>query len=136
MRIKINDKEYELEGFLSKIRQHVTVGRKSGEAHNCITIEDESVALFQCQLAKEGGEWVIENGQWRTECPKGIRHHKEVVCNACMGCCVNGTPGRPKYSWRYPDVPTMINGAPLPEGTTVLHAGDVITMGNVSATVY
>ena len=126
--LRIGDKEVLCEKLLSRTRQHITIG--SGDAaYNCITIDDDCVDTFQCQLSKNGETWIVENGQFRTNCPKGIHHDKEVVCNACRGCCVNGTPGHPSYSWRYPKNQTLLNGKEIPEGGAELHDGDVIKIG-------
>ena len=128
--LRIGDKEIVCEELLSRSRQHITIG--SGDAaYNSIRIDDESVDIFQCQLSKVGETWIIENGQFRTNCPKGIRHDKEIVCNACRGCCVNGTPGHPTYSWRKPKMPTLVNGEEIPDGGIVLNDGDGIMAGNI-----
>lgn len=129
--LTFGDKTVELEGFLSRARTIVTIGRESDEAYNVIALADAETDVFQCQFTRTAdGAWVLHDGQWRTECPKGIRSRLQHACSMCMGCCVNPRPAHPIYSWRMPHCPTLLNGLPLPQENVALHPGDTITFGN------
>ena len=124
-----------LEGFLSRARSIVTLGRASEEAYNVVALEDEAVDLFQCQFVHTEEGWRVQNGQWRTECPKGIRSRLQHACNLCMGRCVNSRPAHPTYSWRMPAKPTLLNGAELGKEGAILHEGDALTVGQTTVHV-
>lgn len=121
--------------LLSPRRTLISIGRQSADAYNVITIDDASVDLFQCQLKLSTDGWLLQNGQWRTECPKGILSRLQHACSMCMGRCVNSRPANPTYSWRMPATPTLLNGQPLPDEGTVLTNGDIIQCGNINIQV-
>ena len=127
--IDIEGRLMDVEGFLSRARTIVTIGKASEEAYNVVPLQDEEADVFQCQLTQSDDGWKVQNGQWRTECPKGIRSRLQHACSLCMGCCVNVRPAHPTYSWRMPEKPTLLNGLPLMAEAQTLHDGDVITAG-------
>ena len=130
--INIAGKLVDLESHLSKARTIITLGKESEEAFNVLTLDDESVDLFQCQFTRTpDGGWKIHNGQWRTECPKGIRSRLQHACNLCMGRCVNPRPAHPTYSWRTPKNSTLLNGMELNHEGVEMKDGDVIEVGSV-----
>ena len=134
--IIINNKEIDLEANLSRARTIITLGRESEEAWNVIAVEDECVDLFQCQFTRTSeGVWMVHNGQWRTECPKGIRSRLQHACNLCMGRCVNSRPAHPTYSWRSPEKPTLLNGRVLNHEGVAMKDGDVIELGELNVLV-
>lgn len=134
--IEIEGKQVDLESHLSKARTIVTLGKNSEEAYNVIALEDDSIDLFQCQFTRtSAGNWKVQNGQWRTECPKGIRSRLQHACNLCMGRCVNSRPAHPIYSWRAPKNSTRLNGMELTHEGMELKDGDVIEAGNLQLSV-
>ena len=134
--IEIEGKQVDLESHLSKARTIVTLGKNSEEAYNVIALEDDSIDLFQCQFTRtSAGNWKVQNGQWRTECPKGIRSRLQHACNLCMGRCVNSRPAHPTYSWRAPKNSTRRNGMELTHEGMELKDGDVIEAGNLQLSV-
>lgn len=134
--IIINDKQVDLEANLSRARTIITLGRCSEEAFNVIAVENESVDVFQCQFTRtSGGGWKIQNGQWRTECPKGIRSRLQHACAMCMGRCVNPHTANPTYSWRTPETPTLLNGVEVSHEGMELKDGDVIEGGGLKVVV-
>lgn len=112
--------------LVSARRTIVTIGRQSDEIYNVVGIDDPSVDIFQCQLKHTDRGWILNNGQWRTECPKGIHSRLQHACSVCMGRCVNPQAATPTYSWRMPATPTLLNGQPIPTEGVVLHDGDTI----------
>ncbi|MBQ6964881.1 MAG: hypothetical protein IJP82_04220 [Bacteroidaceae bacterium] len=128
--IEIEGKMVDLEGLLSPGRTIITLGRSAEEAYNLIALEDERVDLFQCQFVRVDGGWKVQNGQWRTECPKGIRSRLQHACSMCMGRCVNPRPAHPIYSWRMPQQDTLLNGVKLTNEGTELKDGDVLSVGS------
>ena len=132
--LTFGDNVFVLEKMLSASRTIITVGRETDETYNVITTGGEG-EMFQCQLTRAEGGWLLRNGQWRTECPKGIRSRLQHACALCMGCCVNVRPANPTYSWRFPEKPTLLNGETVPENGAVIKQGDVISIGDLQLTV-
>ncbi|MBO4431323.1 MAG: FHA domain-containing protein [Bacteroidaceae bacterium] len=134
--IEIEGKQVDLEAHLSKARTIVTLGKNTEDAYNVLALDEDSVEVFQCQFTRTAeGNWKIQNGQWRTECPKGIRSRLQHACNLCMGRCVNSRPAHPTYSWRDPKNSTLLNGVELNHEGMELKDGDVIAMGHLHLSV-
>ena len=134
--IEIEGKQVDLESHLSKARTIITLGKNTEEAYNVLALDEESVEIFQCQFTRSAdGNWIIQNGQWRTGCPKGIRSRLQHACNLCMGRCVNSRPAHPTYSWRDPKNSTLLNGVELNHEGMELKDGDVIAVGNLHLSV-
>lgn len=110
----------------------INIGQKCKQVWNTIALDSDSIDPFQCHLIGSGDSWRLEDGQERTECPKGLLSSKMVPCNGCLGRCVNIHAGRPKYYKRTPQTPTLINGESVGQWGTQLKDGDVITMGDVT----
>ena len=125
----IDEQPYVLEQLLSQERSLITLGRQSDKAYNVIAIDDEGVDTFQCQLSLCEAGWKIQHGQWRTECPKGIRSRLQHACSLCMGRCVNTRPAHPTYSWRMPEKVALVNGTELTNDGVLLQQGDMIALG-------
>ncbi len=126
-KLLINGSSFVLENYLSPSRTIVTVGKESNEAFNVITTDDK-FDVFQCQLTRTDKGWLLRNGQWRTECPRGILSRLQHACQMCLGRCVNLRTANPKYSWRFPKYPTLLNGTIVPEAGVVISDGDVISI--------
>jgi len=129
-------RSYRLKEFLIMGRTFVTLGRKSDEVYNCIDLDSNSLDPFQCQFARdEEGHWTIQQGQIRTECPRGLISARQIACTSCPGCCVNIRPGRPRYYWRYPKQETLLNDSPLDQEKHLLKPGDSIRIAEVLISV-
>ena len=134
--IDIEGRMVDLESHLSKARTLITLGRNSEEAYNVIALENETIDLFQCQFSRSSeGNWKVQNGQWRTGCPKGIRSRLQHACALCMGRCVNSHTANPTYGWRMPVNPTQLNGKEIGDEGVELKDGDVIEVGNLQLSV-
>lgn len=134
--IEIESKQVDLESHLSKARTIITLGKNTEEAYNVLALDEESVEIFQCQFTRTAeGNWQIQNGQWRTGCPKGIRSRLQHACNLCMGRCVNSRPAHPTYSWKDPKNSTLLNGVELNHEGMELKDGDVIAVGHLHFSV-
>ena len=134
--IELNGKQVDLESHLSRARTIITLGKNAEEAYNVLALDDPTIDLFQCQFTRTSdGGWNIQNGQWRTDCPKGIRSRLQHACSLCMGRCVNVYPARPTYGWRDPEHATLLNGVELTHEGVELRDGDVIAAGGVSVKV-
>ena len=131
MNLNVNGNTISLDTLLSKYRTIISLGRQTTEAYNVVAIDEESVDVFQCQFKRSGDGWLVQNGQWRTECPKGIRSQLQHACSMCMGRCVNTRPANPTYSWRMPAHPTLLCGKPIPSEGSILYAGDVLQCGDI-----
>lgn len=128
--LTVGDNEFVLEKMLSASRTIITIGLETDETYNMITTGGEG-EMFQCQLTRTEGGWLLRNGQWRTECPKGIRSRLQHACAMCLGRCVNDRTANPRYSWRFPEKPTLLNGEIIPENGVVVKEGDVISVGGL-----
>lgn len=127
---------HDLDALAEKHSGVITIGKKCKEVWNAIAIESESVDAFQCHLiGPVGGPWKLNEGQNRTECPKGLMSSKLVPCNGCMGRCVNLRAGRPKYYQRDPATATLVNGDNVGKYGTEIKEGDTISFGDVSIMV-
>ena len=127
---------YRLTDFLIQGRTLVTLGKKCDEVYNCIDINADNVSTFQCQFAKDDeGNWTIQHGQLRTECPRGLMSARQIACNSCPGRCVNIRPGRPNYFWRYPGQATLLNDTPLDDEKHQLNPNDIIRIADVVITI-
>lgn len=113
----------------------LNIGQKCKQVWNTIAIDDEGADPFQCHLIGSGDSWRLNEGQNRTECPKGLLSSKLVPCNGCLGRCVNIHAGRPKYYQHDPQSPTLINGKNIGKWGEQLKVGDVITFGEVTINV-
>lgn len=113
----------------------LNIGQKCKQVWNTIAIDDEEADPFQCHLIGSGDSWRLNEGQNRTECPKGLLSSKLVPCNGCLGRCVNIHAGRPKYYQHDPQSPTLINGKNIGKWGEQLKVGDVITFGEVTINV-
>ena len=134
--LNIDGKQIDLEANLSRARTIITLGKLAEEAYNVIALEDSGIDLFQCQFTRTAdGGWKVHNGQWRTECPKGLRSRLQHACSLCMGCCVNVRPAHPIYDWRMPEVATRLNGHDITHEGVELKDGDVISVGMMTINV-
>lgn len=131
MKLKNETVEYNLDELASAYSGIINIGKQAKQVWNTIAIDDDSIDSFQCNIiGPSGGPYRLNEGQERTECPKGLMSEKLVPCNGCLGRCVNIRAGRPKYNQRIPATPTLINGESLSEFGNILKSGDVITIGN------
>lgn len=132
---KDNTAVFNLTEIGAKYSGVVNIGQKCKQVWNTIAIDSEQVHPFQCHMIGSGDTWRLEEGQERTECPKGLLSSKMIPCNGCLGRCVNIHAGRPKYFKRTPETPTLINGQSIGQWGTQLNVGDVITIGEVTINV-
>ncbi len=129
MYLQIADRYIDPQTLLSAKRTIISIGRHTDEAYNTIALNDPQADIFQCQIKHTADGWILNNGQWRTECPKGIRSRLQHACNMCTGRCVNTHTANPHYSWRIPLIPTLINGHTIqPDGQPLID-GDSILCG-------
>ena len=126
---------YDLNELGVKFSGVVNIGQKCKQVWNTIAVESESVNPFQCHLIGSAESWRLNEGQNRTECPKGLLSSKLIPCNGCLGRCVNIHAGRPKYYQRDPETPTLINGEKVGQSGTEIISGDAISYGDVRINV-
>ena len=132
----IQGKQIDLEKYVSRARTIITLGRDSYEAYNVLALDgDEDADVFQCQFVRVGEVWKVQDGQWRTECPRGIQSRLQHACSMCMGRCVNAKTAQPTYSWRTPICPTLVNGNALTHEGRVLEDGDILSVGKTEILV-
>lgn len=128
MKTIIEGKEYDLEPLVTAVRQTIWIGVATSGIYNTITLNVGDT--YQCTIThdKATGDWILTNGQVRTECPRGLKSSRAKACSACIGCCINRPIAQPTYSQRTPSSPTLLNGHPIPTEGVPLHEGDAISV--------
>lgn len=118
---------YSLEDLVNYARMVVWIGAPGEGVYNTITIE--GIDTFQCSitLRKDSGEWELCNGQVRTECPRGLMSNRAKACSLCMGRCVNPRTANPVYSFRNPQMSTLLNGVVVGSSPIILKNDDIIS---------
>ena len=137
------NKEYRLDAMLHGNIRILTVGRDTEDVYNTIPIKEtlsSFVSRCHCtlELDYERGAWIIRDGQWRTDCLKGLHW------NGCKNC-PNGemiTPWskpecvqRQKFEWRLSMNGTYVNSTEVPKSGVILHLGEIISIGDVKLRV-
>lgn len=117
-----------LENHITPQRSVIWIGGHDDAVYNTIIIEGADT--FQCSISfdKETSNWIVSNGQVRTECPRGLKSDRSKACSLCRGCCVNIRTANPTYSLRIPQNTTLVNGEPLPKDGVVLNDNDIISI--------
>lgn len=132
MKITINNngcsKTITLKDNITPQRPVIWIGAHDDAVYNTIIIDGSDT--FQCSISfdKETAKWKVQNGQVRTECPRGLKSDRAKACSLCRGCCVNIRTANPTYSLRIPQNPTLLNGQPLPVEGVILNENDIITI--------
>lgn len=131
------NKEYRLEEML-KDGRILTLGRQSEDVYNAIPIkETQSSYVSRCHCTLERGQepgmWILRDGQWRVDCPIGLRMNKPFPCAMCTAVCRFDSPH--KLQWRQSMNGTYINSLEVERTGSVLKLGDIISIGDVKLRV-
>ena len=95
---------YNLSQIADAGRKILTVGRQAGNAITVKSDFSDFMSRFHCTIERDGGHWVIRDGQWRKE----------------QRQWVNSTNG------------TYVNGKPVTQNGFYLKTGDIIAIGDVT----
>jgi serine/threonine protein kinase len=95
---------YNLSQMADAGRKILTVGRQAGNAITVKSDFSDFMSRFHCTIERDGGHWVIRDGQWRKE----------------QRQWVNSTNG------------TYVNGKPVTQNGFYLKTGDIIAIGDVT----
>lgn len=113
------------------------MGRAGDDIWNHIGItENEScyISRQHCTIEKDGStnSWVIRDGQFRAQCPIGLRSHHIFPCTKCTArCAARRTPMR----WKESLNGTYVNSDEVPPSGVRLSPGDIISIGDVKMRV-
>ena len=97
-------KTYNLSQMADAGRRILTVGRQAGNAITVKSDFSDFMSRFHCTIERDGGHWVIRDGQWRKE----------------LRQWVNSTNG------------TYVNAKPVTQNGFYLKTGDIIAIGDVT----
>lgn len=132
------NKEYRLDTLLRGNSRILTVGRDTEDVFNSIPIKETmSTYVSRChctlELDYEKGTWIIRDGQWRINCPIGLRFKDLFPCKACTARCPDMQSG--KHNWKQSMNGTYVNSSEIDRGGTALKLGDIISIGDVKLRV-
>lgn len=116
----------------------ICIGRASNDVWNHIGLtENEScyISRQHCTIEKDTktNNWIIRDGQFRSQCPIGLRSRNIFPCPRCTAHCNYG--GRGPMKWKESLNGTYVNSIEVaPAGTTII-PGDIISIGDVKLRV-
>lgn len=131
-------KVYVLNELLSDDNSSVIcVGRATDDVWNNIRIKEEEstyISRKHCTIEKDPQRdlWIIRDGQFRTQCMLGLRMNHVFPCGYCTAYC---TSHGPKNIWKESLNGTFVNSQEVPVTGTVIHPGDIISIGDVKLRV-
>lgn len=117
----------------------IYVGRNNNYVWNHIGIkEDEScyISRQHCTIEKDSitNSWILRDGQYRIECPIGLRFDHILTCSKCTANCVSmGRRGRMK--WKESLNGTYVNSNEVSSAGVEIISGDIISIGDVKMRV-
>lgn len=132
------NKEYILDSLLKGNSRILTIGRDTEDVFNSIPIKETlSSYISRChctlELDCERGTWVLRDGQWRIDCPIGLRFNDMFPCKVCTARCPNMQSGR--HNWKLSMNGTYVNSTEVDRSGISLKLGDIITIGDVKLRV-
>ena len=132
------NKVYKLNDLLNSNSRILTMGRESDDTYNAIPIRDTDnsyMSRCHCTLEydAERNLWFIRDGQWRVECPIGLRFKGMFPCRVCTARCPNMNSG--KHHWKLSMNGTYVNSSEVDKTGMPLKLGDIITIGDVKLRV-
>ena len=132
------NKEYRLDTLLRGNSRILTIGRDTEDVYNSIPIKEtlsSYVSRCHCtlELDYEKGTWVIRDGQWRVDCPIGLRLRDMFPCKTCTAYCDNTHNRKP--NWKLSMNGTYVNSAEVDRSGIPLQLGDIISIGDVKLRV-
>ncbi len=133
------NKEYKLSSLLDENRNIITIGRECEDVYNTIAIKDTiNIYISRChctlEFDQDRREWVIRDGQWRINCPVGLRFKSIFPCTSCTALC-SKCGGNHKHSWRNSTNGTFVNSTEVGRDGMIIRIGDVISVGDVKLRV-
>lgn len=129
-------KVYKLDEMINSSRRIVTMGRKSPDVYNVIGIKEEDscyISRIHCTMEKnpDSNRWILRDGQWRYDCPIGLRDRHSNPCLICTAWCNEKVRSDYKWSWKHSMNGTYINSKEVDEIGFYIKPGDIITIGDV-----
>lgn len=128
---------YRLNEFFKDNSSVLTVGRDSADVWNNIKIrEQETCYISRCHCTIErnprDNSWTIRDGQWRSDCPIGLRFEHNFPCAHCSAACPQS--GR-AMKWKTSLNGTYVNSVEVDPNGARIKAGDIISIGDVKLRV-
>lgn len=125
-------KTYDLSNFL-KFSKVITIGRENTQIYNMINVkETESAFISRCHCCIEynstTNQWLIRDGQWRINCPIGLR---KVATNPCSICKEQNCSKSFDFQWRNSTNGTYVNSTEVSSTGIIMSSGDIISIGDV-----
>lgn len=115
----------------------ICVGRATDDVWNNIRIKEEEstyISRKHCTIEKDRQRnlWIIRDGQFRTQCPLGLRQNHLFPCGYCTAYC---TSHGSENVWKESLNGTFVNSQEVPVTGTVIRSGDIISIGDVKLRV-
>lgn len=115
-------------------RLMLTIGRESDDTFNFIALrESMSTYISRChatlELNPQSHTWSLRDGQWRMDCDIARKSSDTYPCRSCLMSCSD--PARHHSEWHRSLNGTYIGSREIGSEPTLLHIGDIITVGDV-----
>jgi serine/threonine protein kinase len=132
-------KTYNLNELLEGKATLLTMGRRSEDVWNHIQIKEEEscyISRKHCTIEKDTQRnvWIIRDGQYRTNCPIGLRLHEVFPCRKCTAACSSFSATQ-QYRWSESLNGTYVNSHEVSPDGMVIKPGDIISIGDVKLRV-
>ena len=131
-------KVYILDDLFTNKSSVLFIGRATPGVWNHIGIEENESAYISrqhCTIEKDesSGVWMIRDGQFRTQCPIGLRFSDVFPCKRrCTARCPSGHPLR---GWKESLNGTFVNSHEVSTAGMIIKPGDIISIGEVKMRV-
>lgn len=130
-------KVYILNDLFTNKSSILFVGRATPGVWNHLAIEEKESAYISrqhCTIEKDesSGVWMIRDGQFRTQCPIGLRFSDVLPCRKCTARCPLVPPSR---GWKESLNGTFVNSQEVSTAGMMIKPGDIISIGDVKMRV-
>lgn len=130
-------RSYHLDSLFVNNSSIIYIGRDGNEVWNHIGLKEEEscyISRRHCTIEKDTatGHWTIRDGQFRVECPIGLR---EATTSPCLTCSAICRPGDRRHNWIESMNGTYVNSNEVTPSGIRIKAGDIISIGDVKMRV-
>lgn len=130
---------YSLNSLFTDGSSLIFIGRESNDVWNHISIKEAEscyISRQHCTIEKDSktGSWILRDGQFRTNCPIGLRSPWVFPCRFCTARCMPDFIN-PVQSWKDSLNGTYVNSKEVPSDGIEIVPGDIISIGDVKMRV-
>lgn len=114
----------------------LSIGRADRDVWNHISIEEKEscyISRQHCTIEKDTSNnmWIIRDGQFRVQCPIGLRQEGIYPCRYCTALCHQ----QQRMSWKQSLNGTYVNSNEVDSSGLIIKPGDIISIGDVKMRV-